>query len=117
MSLQIKFKTEDNQESVAYLRERDIKSIGFGTEKMPNQDFNEAEPETEENSRLKDVEYCKITFYETVEKEVPYESVSYGKDKQPKTVIKTKKELVNNFWAVFDKEQFPMLKAYAESMS
>lgn len=123
MALKVFLKQDQNSPAgEVFLRERDIKSIAFGVENAKNPVYDKDAVDSEDlidKSVLQEyvpVEYCKITFYELIEQEVPYKSITKraGKDVE---VIKTKKETVNNYWAVFDKAQFPYLREYCESMA
>lgn len=121
MALLVKMKQQDGSVGEVYLRDRDIKSVAFGIEPIKNPTYNKDVVDSDEltdKSILNEfiyMDYCKITFYDSIEQEVPYESVKRvgGKDT---VVVKTRKELVNNYWAVFDKDQLPYLREYAEKM-
>lgn len=121
MALLVKMKQPDGSVGDVYLRDRDIKTLGFGIEQIKNPIYDKDVVDSDElvdKEVLKEIihlDYCKITLYDTIEQEVPYESVKRvnGKDT---VVVKTRKELVNNYWAEFDKDRLVALREYAEKM-
>ena len=123
MALKVNLKQDENSPAgEVFLREKDIKSIAFGVENAKNPVYNKDAVDSDDlidKSVLQEyvaVEYCKITFYDIIEQDIPYKSITKSAGKNVE-VIKTKKESVNNYWAVFDKSQFPYLRSYAEQMS
>lgn len=112
MSLKVLLRDQNGNINRVYLKREDIKTINFGTDVVKNPNYNpDSEVEQEKLEQLS-IDFCKINFYEKVEIDEPYNSVSKvnGKD-----VVKTKtrKIEVDNYWAILDKEQFEYLEKWA----
>ena len=112
MSLKVLLRDNNGNINRVYLKREDIKSINFGTDVVKNPNYNpDSEVEQEQHESIS-VDFCKINFYEKVEVEEPYNSVTKRNGKDV-SVIKTRKVMVDNYWAVLDKDQF----AYIEDWS
>ncbi len=112
MSLKVLLRDNNGNINRVYLKREDIKSINFGTDVVKNPNYNpDSEVEQERLEQLT-IDFCKINFYEKIEVEEPYNSVTKRNGKDVSTV-KTRKVMVDNYWAVLDKDQF----AYIEDWS